>query len=203
MKIDGGLFDLGAAIPHEKVHFLSRDEIAGFGIDTRVFSESRWTAMENASKQLSTVKFIVEAKGASRGEFRAGMIQVECAGPQRARMVYMRGLASDEIATKPTIKLVVDGRSALFSRYGSAMKVDAIDTGGSFNVWSAYYPLAFFDAAAARDAIDIVETDSTGATTRTTRLSTAGLSQAIAKLRPQCGAAPGDGVQPAGLQQKL
>jgi hypothetical protein len=198
MKVDNALSDLSATIPHENVHFLSRDEIARFGIDTRAFSESRWTTMENTSKEPLTVKFIVEAKGASRGEFRASMIHVECAGPQRTRMVYMRGLASDEIATRPTIKLVVDGGSALFSGYGSVMKVDQIDTGGSFNMWAAYYPLAFFDAAAAHDAIDIVETGSAGATARTIKLSTAGLSQAIAKLRPQCGAAPGCG--PSGPQ---
>jgi hypothetical protein len=41
--------------------------------------------------------------------------------------------------------------------------------------------------------MDIVETGSTPATTRTTKLATAGLSQAIAKLRQQCGAAPGCG----------
>src|SRR5499426_1410553 len=35
MKVDVRLFDLMSKVPHESVYFLSRNEIAGFGIDTR------------------------------------------------------------------------------------------------------------------------------------------------------------------------
>src|SRR5262249_19683237 len=147
--------------------------------DRREFSETRWTAMEKSSRQLAAVKFIVEAKGAARSEYRAGMITLECAGAQRARFVYVRGLPSDEVSSKPTINLLADGQVTPLSGSGNVSKMDSIDTGGSFNTWFAYQPLDFFEAAAKHQTIEIVETGPAGAPARITTLSTAGLSQAV------------------------
>jgi hypothetical protein len=88
MQIATGLFDLGAKVPHEQAHFLSRDEIATFSIDTREFLESRWVA---DAQPPSAMKLVVEAKGPGRKEFRTSIVKLACAGPRRIRIGYFRG----------------------------------------------------------------------------------------------------------------
>ena len=46
MGIDKALFEAAAQIRHERVRYLSLDEIARFGIDRREFQESRWMVDE-------------------------------------------------------------------------------------------------------------------------------------------------------------
>ena len=60
MGIDRGLFDAAAAIRHERVRYISRDEIARFGIDRRDFHESRWVVDEGP--RFVVVKFATEAQ---------------------------------------------------------------------------------------------------------------------------------------------
>jgi len=192
MQIANGLFDVVSKVPHEEVHYLTRDEIAGFGIDARDFQETRWIAMELAGQSLSVLKFLLEAKGAGRKELRVSLVQLACATQRRVRITYIRGLGSDEISAAKTVKLVVDDRSVPLPTSGAATKIDAIDTGGSFDRLATTRPFEFFEAAAGRARIDIVETDPTTpkAPSRTTKLSTEGLQQALATLRRQCDAAP-------------
>jgi hypothetical protein len=190
MKIDVRLFDLLSKVPHENIHYLSRDEIVGFGIDTREVHEARWAALEVAPKQLWTTKYFVEAKTSSRKELRTSLIQVECAGPQRVRIAYLRGLGSGESGAKGAVKLAVNDRSVPLSAVSSALKLDSIETGVSFSVWTTYAAFELLEAAAARDYVEIVESDSANAALRTTKLSTAGLSQAIVGLRRRCGSTP-------------
>jgi hypothetical protein len=190
MKIDVRLFDLLSKVPHENIHYLSRDEIVGFGIDTREVHEARWTALEVGPKQLWTTKYFVEPKTGSRQELRTSLIQVECAGPQRVRIAYLRGLGSGESGAKGAVKLAVHDRNVPLSAVSSALKLDSIETGVSFSVWATYMAFELLEAAAARDHVEIVETDSANAASRSTKLSTAGLSQAIAGLRRRCGSTP-------------
>jgi hypothetical protein len=191
MGIDIGLLEVASKVPHDQAHYLSRDEIVRFGIDTREFQETRWMAMELPPQPLSAVKFLVEAKGASRREFRISILQLACAGPRRVRIVYFRGLGSDEIGATKTIKLALDNRMILLPGMGSISKIDAIDTGGSFDARFTYEWFEVFEAAAARDSIEIVESDPTGTATssRVTKVSTAGMAHAISVLRTRCGTA--------------
>jgi len=196
MRIDTRLQDIASAIPFEQVRYLNRDEMAGLGIDSREFHESRWTAVDIDPKQHLTMKFFVEPHGRSRKELRTNVIQIECAGPQRARIAYLRALGSDESGAKQTISLTAAGRNVAFSARVAEVKMDAVDTGVSFNLFTMTVPLEVLETAAARDSIEIIETATAGATgttgatgvqPRVTKLSTAGLVQALAALRPRCG----------------
>jgi hypothetical protein len=71
-------------------------------------------------------------------------------------------------------------------------KIDSIESGGSFDVRFAYEPFEFFEAAAARDSIDVVEFDPADSArpSRITKLSTNGLSKALEELQKVCGAPP-------------
>jgi hypothetical protein len=187
MGIDSRLFALIAKTPYEEIHVLSRDEIAGFGIDKREHIETRWMAMESPSKPLSVSKLVVQAKGAERKEYRTSLIHLVCAGPQRIRVAYARGLASDETQAAMTIRLAFGDRALLLPEKGSVAKIDAIDGGGSFDTRFTHMPFEFFQAAATHDAIEVTELDRTWQVTSSVRLSTAGLASAISALRKTCG----------------
>jgi hypothetical protein len=196
MGIADALFDVISRVPHESMHYLSRDEIAEFGIDSSEFQETRWTAMEWPwagmewpPQRFSVVKFVMEARGEKRKQYRTSVIRLSCAGPGRIGLAYVRGLASHEIAAARSIELSVDGDRLSFPYEASVSKIDAIETSGSFETRYTSAGSAFFAAAAMRDSIDILESDPPGPATspRILKLSTDGLSNALARLDQACG----------------
>jgi len=196
MGIADGLLEVISRVPHESAYYLSRDEIADFGIDTREFQETRWIAMEWPwagmewpSQPLSVLKLVVEAKGEGRKQYQTTVIRLSCAGPGRVGLGYLRRLASNEIGAARSIELLVDGGKLSFPHEASISKIDAIETGGSFETRYTSAALAFFEAAATRDRIEIVESDSMDPTTspRIVKLSTDGLSKALGRLKEACG----------------
>jgi len=186
MKVDVRLFDLGLTVPHESIHYLSRDEIARFGIDTREFQETRWDTMELAPKEPWAMKFFVEGKGEDRKELHTSFVRISCGSLQRAGITYFRYAGSDDTAAGRSIKFAADERSTTLSRFGSVAKMEAIESGGSYSLWGGYESFEFLEAATALDKIEIIEQRDAKATSHVTRLSTAGLSEAISTLRQRC-----------------
>ncbi len=96
MKVDVRLFELAAKIPHEDIHYLTREEIVGFGIDVRGSPEARWIAAEVTPHRPWAMKFFVESSGEGKVGIRSNMIQLECASQRHARLAYFRGLGSED-----------------------------------------------------------------------------------------------------------
>jgi hypothetical protein len=176
------------------MHFLSRDEIAQFGIDRSGFRETRWTAMdwpwagmEWPPQPFSVVKFVVEAGGEKRKQYRAAAIRLSCAGPERVALRYFRKMASTETAVAGSIELSVEGDKLSFPRAASMSKIDPLESGW-FEARYTSAPFAFFEAAATRDSIDIVESDPLETTPppRIIKLSTDGLPKALERLKKAC-----------------
>jgi len=186
MGVDVRLFDIISKVPHEKTHYLSRDEIARFGIDHGGFQETRWSTMELVSKELRVMKFFVEPTGDGSKGLRTGFIEIGCGGLQRVKIIYFRGVTPDENRARKTINLAIGDRVATFLGSGSVILMEAIETGGSFNILDTYQPFDFIEAAATHDEIEITEHDSANASSRVTRLSTAGMAQATSALRQRC-----------------
>jgi len=189
MKIDVRMFDLAAKVPHDDIHYLSRDEIVAFGIDSRAAPEAQWIAAEMIPQKLWAMKFFVEARGEGHSELRSNMIRLECASQRQARIDYFRGLGSEERPIRRKVELAIPERKLPLSG-GSLFKVDAIERGTSFELWTAELPLELLETAGEQDHVDIVETDPARATPRISRLSTMGLAQAIGTLRGRCGVIP-------------
>ena len=188
MGINTRLLDIALSVPHEQARYLSRDEIVKFGIDAREFQESTWTAVETPTKKLVVVKFIVEAKGEKRDEYRTSVIQLSCGGPVRVALTYFRGLASEEVG-KPAKLSISNGRRELdFSQTGASRKIDAFDNGGLFASSFDYVPYDYFDDAVANGGIDIAQSSpmARSASPRILKFSEQGLSDAIQKLRSNC-----------------
>ncbi len=187
MKIDIRLFDLLSKVPHENVHYLSRDEIVAFGIDTREFSESRWIAAEFLPRQFWGMKYFIEAAGQGSKELHTSVIRLECGDVARAKVIYYRGSGAGETGTgQRTIKFAAGAESAAITRYSYPSNVGWIETGTSYSQWYGYIRYDFFDKAMTKDVVEIVESESTNTPPRVTKLSTAGLSQAIATMRQRC-----------------
>jgi hypothetical protein len=194
MGIADALFDVVLRVPYEQMHFLSRDEIAQFGIDRSGFRETRWTAMdwpwagmEWPPQPFSVVKFVVEAGGEKRKQYRAAAIRLSCAGPERVALRYFRKMASTETAVAGSIELSVEGDKLSFPRAASMSKIDPLESGW-FEARYTSAPFAFFEAAATRDSIDIVESDplETMPPPRIIKLSTDGLPKALERLKKAC-----------------
>src|SRR5262245_56691405 len=81
MGIDVRLFDIVSRTPHESVHYLSRDEIAGFRIDPREFQETGWMLVQ--ARRISVRKLFLEARGPERKEYRVGVVDLSCVAPGR------------------------------------------------------------------------------------------------------------------------
>jgi hypothetical protein len=185
MGVDPQLLELAAKIPHESMHNLSRDEMASLRIDAREFHESRWAILDETATKLSIAKFVTQARGADRKEFRTSMIYLSCAGARRVIMIHSRGLASDDIGQATKLLFSVGSRKMDFSQRGPARKIDALDTGALFDTSFDYVPFESFDEAAASGSIDITE-GGHGKAPRVIKLSTDGLPEAMASLRRRC-----------------
>jgi len=186
--IDARMLEVASKIPHEHVYWLTRDDIVAFKIDPREFQETRWVVSEPRQQPLAAIKFVLEAKGENRNEHRISVVQIACVHGHGLRITYFRGLSSDDIPARRQVNLTIGGRRVLLSLGGTVSKIDAFDTGGSFDTRFTIQPIELFDAAEDHDSIDMIETDSRDAKIllRTTRLSTAGLSEAFGTVRRNC-----------------
>ena len=188
MKVDVHLFDLGAKVPPERVQYLTRDEIVRFGIDTREFQETRWELIESTRPEPWAMKLFVQTAGDGSKELRTSFLQIACGGLQLTRIAYLRHVGLTEKGEKPTITLLADDRKTTLLGSGNVIKLDAIEPGSSYNVWTGFVPFEFLEAAAALDRIEISEHLGVDAAPHVTRLSTAGMVQAIAAMRQRCSA---------------
>jgi hypothetical protein len=187
MKIDVRLFDLLSKVPNESVHYLSRDEIVAFGIDTREFAESRWIATELLPHQLWTMKYFVAGRGQDGKELRTNVVRLACGDASRTKVDYIRGQGPQEkSAGQRTIKFAAGNQTASLTAYGSPAKLEAIESDTLFAWAYVYVRYDFLEAAAAGEVVSIIETDVFDPIPRITKLSTAGLSQAIATMRQRC-----------------
>ena len=200
MGIDKALFEAAAQIRHERVRYLSLDEIARFGIDRREFQESRWMVDEGPPGTTAVVKFVVEAKASGKGseegrsdkgsdkgsepkQFRTTLIRLTCGRPGEFRVQYSRELAPPRtrrhrlaVTTSSDAFVLAPARDKPMLGYNDVMIDDRF----------ARVPAAFF--AEAGDAIEVrqVPKADAGKASPPTRLSTHGLPAAIGALTQQC-----------------
>jgi hypothetical protein len=197
MGVDDGLFAAILKVPFEKVHILSRDEIARFGIDTRRAQETHWTFIDaQQPRRANVIKLFTQPKGPERNEIRTGLIRLRCGGAALLNVRYVRGLASDELipaaqrsTTSATIRLVAGSASLAFPTQSLISTIETVDSEGSTDGRGLSSPIDFFEAAAERPHLELVEAASPAEVTarpRVVTLSTRGLLSAIAALRRSC-----------------
>jgi hypothetical protein len=143
MGIDRALFEAAAQIGHERVRFLSLNEIARFGIDRREFHESRWMLDEGPPGPLAVVKFVVEAKGSEPKEYRITRVRLSCGRAAEVRVEYSREVsaldqpASIAVTTRADVFVLAPPRSKPVLGYNDVQIEDRF----------ARVPVAFFETA--------------------------------------------------------
>jgi hypothetical protein len=195
MGIADGLLDAITSVPHERMRYLSRNELAAFGIDSSEFRETRWhtsdwltMAMEWPPRFTSIVKFMTQATRGDRADYRMSIIRVACTGRDRVGLGYVRGLGPDRSEEAGRIELAVDGGTVSLPERGPVSKLNVVDAGSLFEIRFVADASEFIERAATQDRIDLIESDPTDPTTspRIVKLSTAGLPKALARLKQAC-----------------
>jgi hypothetical protein len=199
MGISGALMDTAGKVPNESIRFLSRDEVALFGIDPRDFQESPWfVQVSSRAKYLS--KWILEARGPVRNDNRMSAILVGCPNARIAPVRFLRGLASNEAGRPATAILSIGKHKARFALSGNGIKLDTIDTGSPFlSAWS-FVPMGEIEAAASSGVIGLEIDPPHLSPSHLIELSTHGLADGIKRMRETCAPAgppaPRAGVMP-------
>ena len=188
MGIDGTLFDTAVKVPHESIHYLSRNQIAAFGIDRREFMETPWITVTSTKGSLFVSKWMVEALGDDRKDYRASSILLSCAGPQRAELRYWRSVNGNG-GTKPaTFAITIGARTVVLIETGTIAKSDVFETGGALAGSRSSVEFDMLEAAAAGNSISVKESDPWNSATpsRLFKMSTQGLAEHVKLLRDKC-----------------
>jgi hypothetical protein len=177
MGVEPGVVDLAYKTPAAKLHHLTRDEIAQYGIETRASFETSWMAYESSSPAKPTVmlKAVSRPRGADAGEFRTTHLRIACVSTLKATAIdVQRELAAGEIGVPAAVQIAVGNSvTALQQVAGQADGTDHHITVAERQ---------FVRAALAQGKIVLVERFSpkdAPAWSRETTLSTKGLEGAL------------------------
>jgi hypothetical protein len=175
MGADPGLVDTAEQVRFDRLHVVTRHEIAKFGVETRGLYETPWM-LDSNSPRWTLLKSVTQAKerntgrneGAGGAEYRTGVVRVWCESTARIMLSYRRELRASERDVASIVRLGIGGRD--FETHGR-------EIGGELVVLQVFTDLEFFRTAMSADIL-ITETfsprDAQG-WSDTTRLATTGL----------------------------
>jgi len=184
MGMNVQLIEVAEDVPHEKIHYLTRNQIAEFGIDRSTFTETPWKFVEGPSIKPAITKFFMEARGQEKTEFPASYIRLACGNSGRATVFYSRGLTSGE-NNLWQIKLLV-GDDGLQVNSTGVRQYDWIENERSFDV--RFAATDFSRLRVSGDVLEIVEASwaSPAPYAHIVRLSAEGWGEALGRLREKC-----------------
>lgn len=210
MGVDPGLTDAAAKVSADGVRYLSRDEIARFGLETRGVYETPWMPYENFSNQFVVLKSVTEATEAGGKDYRTTNVRIWCTGGGVGLwFVYQREPSSEQTSHPPVVRLAAGGSSYTLRTgetkgesgrergrtTGEIIAAFEIESGrakaGSEQQFAAV-GWEFLRNAMAVPSIMITEAaapQGSTASARVVTLSTRGLSKALAPLQKNCGEA--------------
>jgi hypothetical protein len=108
MDADIGLFDLARSIKSESMHVLTREEIVGFGIDSRDLAETGWK-FENVTRSMVRKSALV--KDESGKSWRLSQWRISCAGSEQFDLDFQRPAGS---AASPAVAISLAGAAQAF-----------------------------------------------------------------------------------------
>jgi hypothetical protein len=125
MGISHELFDLARTVKFEDVHFLTRQELYRFRIDTRSFAETEWTLQIGPP---ASIRKIAVAKKEDGG-FRTTEWRLSCQDKDHARLMFLREFENGAVG-RSSVALVA-GSETPPNFVWSAAKV------GIYETWNA------------------------------------------------------------------
>jgi hypothetical protein len=185
MGISVDLVKAAHAIPSDKLHILTREELVAFGIDRRDAVESGWSLVDKSSG-VSAVK-LIETRDGTGGTFRRAMLSLTCRDATTMRLQYLHQVGAEAESEPAALRVTAGSRSFPLMRLGSAAQGQDGDRGRVEN-HGAELPLAALDAASF-----VIETAATSGLAAnspappSTRLAVQGAAPALGALARRCG----------------
>jgi len=111
MGISQDLLAAARAVENERLRYLTREQIAAFGIDRRQSIESLWWFVDQAPRP-SAVKVIEENRA---GTFRKDILRLTCRGSATLRLWFERELGASSDRPPARLRVNASGGSILLS----------------------------------------------------------------------------------------
>lgn len=184
MGIDPGIIDAAAKVSADRIRYLTREEIARFGIETRGSYETPWIPYEDRSGQLFLLKSITLPDGADDKEYRTSSVRLWCVGAGlKVWFVYRRDAPSNEIGAATVIRVAAGNKEFVLGP----------ETKGA-SERSTIANWEFLQNAIAVPSIVITEASTSQGDvegrSHVINLSTNGLSKVLGQLQKDCGELP-------------
>ena len=165
-----------------EIRFMSRDEFARFGVETRGFYEFGLDAARGYLEAIHRAQGDHAGKGADGKEYRTGSLRMRCLGAaDRIWLGYRREVASNEVGAATVVRIAA-GESELM--------LHGVDGKGADDLRSGMASTEFLRNAVAAPSIVLTETftpaGSAAGWSRVIKLTTNGLSKALEELRTDC-----------------
>jgi hypothetical protein len=177
MGIDGGLLDLAKTVKFESLHVLTREEMVRFGIDRRELVETPWIFENNVRSMIYKWSM---AKNETGNAYRTLQWRLVCLNAGQFELDFQRQKA--EPLALGTVSISSGGPDPLYLSHLSA-KLPGVE------IWGLRTARASIQALADLSRIDTVESGfgvDGRRVARSERISTEGLSIALARLLPTC-----------------
>ena len=181
MGISPEVFALAATVPHDKIHFLTREEIIRFGFDASESRETRWTVVATQAAQKYAVKYFLEGKAAGNSQVQTSFLRAYCSLKNTVRIDYVRGQTGETRPSPGWVELAFDGRQVTMVKSSWGTNQD---------IQTSIAPFALIDQVAGAGQLSITqvfEKPDAKNDRRTLSLANDGLAEAIEALRPTCG----------------
>ena len=177
MGAEGALLDLARNVKFESLHVLTREEIAGFGIDRRDFVETPWT-FENGARSL--VRKVAIQKNDRENSYRMSQWRLFCFTADQFELDFQR--PAQATAAFATVSISTGAPKPLNFTFPPARSA-------GFEVWGLRMNRASIRSLADLRQFDFTETSLSPDGRRLARpekFSTEGLSGALTSLLETC-----------------
>lgn len=176
--VDSALIDLAIRTPHNRVHWLSREELRRYGVVPGEYFETEWLRIPVADGKFTIVKSLTQPSQTNAHEYRTTIIGIDCVVGERPHVTLRRELPTSEQGSRLAMRMTSGDAFVLV--FSEGRRPDAATE-------LRVQPVAA-DALARAAASDvIVLREEKDAWTRETRLSTKGLSEALNGAPSRCG----------------
>jgi hypothetical protein len=185
MGIDKGLLDVVRQTRPDQMHFLSRAEIARYGIDVRKVAEGAWMLDTRPPAPPGVIKVLDDARGGA--DYRSTFIRLGCESKGQFRVIFGRERAAGDVAFSRPMKAATRGGDFEFGPAVHKLTVGAAKR--EFEARAARVPFTLLEAAAAGETFEIIESSEQvdkAMPPRVTMLSATGLARSLAVLRQRC-----------------
>lgn len=176
--VDPALIDLAMKTPHNRVHWLTREELSRYGLVPGAYFETEWLRIPVADGKFTIVKSLTQPSQTNAHEYRTTIIGIDCTVGDRPYVTLRRELPTREQGTRLAMRM--SSGDAFLLVFGEGRRPDAATE-------LRVQPVAADALARAAASDAIVLREEQDAWMRETRLSTKGLSEALRGAPSRCG----------------